>query len=100
MKKKKFPASVTLCGRKYKIKQGKNLVYNGQPCLGLCDNQNRIIYLEADQEETSKRETLLHELAHAFMNLVGIDQKLTEAEAEIYCQVWTMFFHDVEAALK
>lgn len=100
MKKAKFPTSITLCGRKYKIKQGKALTYNGQACLGLCDNQSRVIYLEADQTDTSKRETLLHEAVHAFMNLVGIDQKLGDGEAEIYCQLWTVFFHDMEKVFK
>lgn len=98
--KKKFPSYVMLAGRKYKIKQGKGLVYHGQPCLGLCDNQSRIIYIEKDQTDISKRETLLHECVHAFMNLTGIDQKLGEGEAEIYCQLFTVFFHDMEAALK
>lgn len=95
-KQKRFPSSVTILGRKYKIKQGKNLVYAGQPCLGLCDNLNRIIYIEKDQDDKTKRETCVHEFFHALLFISGIDQKLTEAENEIYCQLATAFYHDIE----
>lgn len=101
MKKlKRFPSSVSILGRKYKIKQGKNLVYNGQPCLGLCDNIGRIIYLEKDQDEQTKKETLIHEAQHAFLFITGIDQKLSESENEIHCQLATAFYHDMEKVLQ
>lgn len=100
MKKKRFPSSVTVLGRKYKVKQGANLSYNGQPCLGLCDNTTKIIYLEKNQDDQTKKETLLHEAAHAFLFITGIDQKLNDGENEIYAQLLTAFFHDVEVCLK
>lgn len=99
MKKKRFPSSISILGRKYKIKQGKNLTYLGQPCLGLCDNLNRIIYLEKDQDDATKKETLCHEAAHSFFFITGIDQKLSEGENEIYSQLFTAFYHDMEKAL-
>lgn len=100
MKKKRFPSSISILGRKYKIKQGSNLVYMGQPCLGLCDNQNKIIYLEKDQDEQTKKETLIHECYHALLSISGIDQKLSEAENEIHCQLATAFYHDVEKVIQ
>lgn len=100
MKKKKFPSSIVVLGRKYKIKQGHNLVYNGQPCLGLCDNISRIIYLEKDQEDATKKETLMHEAVHALLFITGIDQKLSEGENEVYAQLFTAFYHDMEVCLK
>lgn len=100
MKKKRFPSSVTILGRKYKLKQGKGLVYNGQPCLGLCDNGNRVIYLEKDQDEQTMRETCVHEFFHALLFISGIDQKLTEAENEIYCQLATAVYHDIEKVIQ
>lgn len=98
--KKRFPSSVSILGRRYKIKQGKNLVFQGQPCLGLCDNLNKIIYLEKDQDEQTKKETIIHECFHALLFISGIDQKLTEAENEIYCQLATAFYHDVEKVIE
>jgi Zn-dependent peptidase ImmA (M78 family) len=100
MKKKRFPTSIIILGRKYKIKQGANLVYNGQTCYGLCDNNERIIYLEKNQDEQVKKETLLHEACHALLFITGIDQKLSDAENEMYAQLFTAWFHDVEKALK
>jgi hypothetical protein len=100
MKKKRFPLSITVLGRKYKIKQGANLAYHGQPCLGLCDNTARLIYLEKNQDDQTKKETLLHEAVHAMLFITGIDQKLSEGENEVYAQLITAFYHDVEKALK
>jgi hypothetical protein len=71
-KKKRFPSSVTILGRKYKIKQGKNLLYNGQQCYGLCDNIAKTIYLEKDQDDQTKKETLCHEAAHSFFLLLEL----------------------------
>lgn len=96
MKKKRFPTSISILGRKYKIKQGRGLTFHGQPCLGLCDNNSKIIYIEKDQDEQSKVETCIHEFCHALMHISGIDQKLTEAECEIYAQLFTAFYVDVE----
>lgn len=100
MKKKRFPSSITILGRKYKIKQGVNLVYNGQPCLGLCDNSEKVIYLERNQDEQTKKETILHEACHAMLFITGIDQKLSDGENEVYAQLITAFYHDVEKALE
>jgi Zn-dependent peptidase ImmA (M78 family) len=96
MRKIKIPRKVMILGREYKIKQGKNLAYHGQPCLGLCDNTEKVIYLEKNQDDQTKKETTIHEMAHAFMFISGIDQKLSESEAEMYAQLWTAFFHDCE----
>jgi Zn-dependent peptidase ImmA (M78 family) len=97
--KKKLPSSITILGRKYKIKQGKGLVWNGQTCLGLCDNTSRIIYLEKEQDDQTKKETLLHECVHALLFISGFDQRLSESENEVYCQIFTAFYHDMESAI-
>lgn len=94
--KKKFPTSVTILGRKYKIKQGNNLVYEGNHCLGLCDNLNRIIYIEKQQDENTKKDTLLHEMGHALFFITGFDQKMSDSENEIFAQLITAWFRDVE----
>lgn len=94
--KKKFPTSVTVLGRKVKIKQGKGLTYMGQPCLGLCNYDDSIIYLEKDQSEQMKRDTLCHEAVHYFLELTGISQKLSDSENEIYSQLISAFFNDMK----
>jgi Zn-dependent peptidase ImmA (M78 family) len=97
--KKKFPKQLTILGRKVKIKQGVNLVYNGTPCLGLCNYDEKVIYLEKNQSEEMKKDTLCHEAAHFFLELTGISQKLSDSENEIHCQLITAFFHDIKGEL-
>lgn len=96
MKKKKFPTSITILGRKVKIKQGRGLVYMGQPCLGLCNYDEKVIYLEKEQSDEMKLDKLVHEASHFFLELTGISQKLSESENEIYCQVITALFNDLK----
>lgn len=96
---KKFPTSVVILGRKVKIKQGKGLFYDGRPCLGLCDYDNKIIYIEKDQPEHTKMETLLHEIQHYFLELSGFSQKMSDAENEISCQLFTALVQDIKKIL-
>lgn len=88
--------SITILGRKVKIKEGVNLVYKGEPCLGLCDYDNRIIYLEKNQSPRMKKDTLRHEATHYFLELTGISQKLTDSENEIYAQLITALIDDLK----
>jgi Zn-dependent peptidase ImmA (M78 family) len=100
MKKQKFPSSILILGRKFKIKQHNNLAWQGQPVLGLCDSNTKIIYLEKSQKDDVKKETLLHEATHAFLHITGIDQKLGDGENEVYCQLMTAFYHDMVKAIE
>jgi Zn-dependent peptidase ImmA (M78 family) len=97
--KKKFPSSITIMGRKLKIKQGSGLIYQGQQVLGLCDYDKKMIYIEKNQTDESKVDTLIHEATHYFLILAGLDQRLSESENEIYCQLITAFFNDLKKVL-
>lgn len=91
--------SITILGRKVKIKEFANLVYNGHPCLGLCDYDNKIIYLEKNQSPHMKKDTLCHEAVHFFLELSGISQKLSDSENEIYAQLITAFYNDIKGQI-
>jgi Zn-dependent peptidase ImmA (M78 family) len=97
--KRKFPSSITIMGRKLKIKQGTGLVYQGQQVLGLCDYDKKMIYIEKSQTDESKYDTLIHEATHYFLILAGLDQRISESENEIYCQLITAFFNDLKKVL-
>jgi len=96
---KKVPSSVTILGRKVKVKQGNNLHYMGEPCLGLCDYDNKVIYLEKNQLAQMKHDTLVHESVHFFLELTGLSQKLTDNENEIYSQLFTALYNDLKSQL-
>jgi Zn-dependent peptidase ImmA (M78 family) len=100
MTKKRFPTSIIILGRKFKIKQGSNLVYNEQPILGLCDYNKETIFLEKAQPEKSKRQTLVHEACHALLIITGMDQRLSESENEMYCQLLTAFCEDMKKVIE
>ena len=93
---KKLPSSVNIFGRKIKVKQGKNLAYEGQLILGLCDYSKNMIYIEANQTEQSKIETLHHEIVHYFLIMTGMDQRLAESEIEMYCQLIANLIKDLD----
>lgn len=99
MKKRPFPRKIKVLGREFKIKQGKNLTYQGQAVLGLCDFNAKLIYIESTQSDESKRQTLVHECGHAFLIIAGMDQRLSESENEMYCQLLTAFCEDMKPVL-
>jgi Zn-dependent peptidase ImmA (M78 family) len=99
MKKRAFPRFVIVLGRKFKIVQKKNIAYQGQNILGLCDYNNLTIYIEGSQSDQSKRQTLIHEACHAMLIITGMDQKLSDSENEIYCQLLTAFCEDMKKVL-
>lgn len=96
---RKIPTSIDILGRKLKIKEGKNLVLNGEPCLGLCDYNTKTIYLEKNQSLESKKEVLLHECAHYLIELSGISQRLSDSEHEMYAQLLMTFVQDTHKIL-
>jgi Zn-dependent peptidase ImmA (M78 family) len=97
---KKLPSKVVILGRTVRIKQGNNLHFLGEPCLGLCDYDAKTIYLEKNQSPEMKHDTLVHEMGHFFLELSGISQKLSDSENEIYCQLITAFHNDINKSLK
>jgi Zn-dependent peptidase ImmA (M78 family) len=92
---RKIPKSITILGRTIKIKTGKNLYFQGEPCLGLCDYDNRIIYLEQNQSPQCMKDTLCHEAVHFFLILCGMDQRMSDSEVEMYCQLVTALINDL-----
>lgn len=96
---RRIPKTIEILGRKLKIKEGSNLVFMGEPCLGLCDYNSKTIYLEKNQSLESKKEVLLHEAAHYLLELSGISQKISDSEHEIYAQLLMTFVQDTHKIL-
>lgn len=98
--KKKFPTSIVILGRKVKIKQGRGLQYMGHPCLGLCNYDEKIIYLEKEQPQEMKYDTILHEIYHFYLELTGFSQKMSDSENEIACQMFTALYNDIKKIIQ
>lgn len=48
---------------------------DGTPCLGLCDDTNKLILIEQDQTREEFIETLIHEYLHAVWYGTGLDDE-------------------------
>lgn len=94
-KKPKFPTMINLLGRKWKIKQVQSLVMEDKILLGLCDWENKIIFLSKNQSDDEKFSTLVHEVAHAWLIFCGLDQKMSESEVEVNCQLIAALVEDI-----
>ena len=99
MRKRAFPRKVKVLGREFKIIQKANLAYMGQAALGLCHFDEKTLFIEKHQTAESKRQTLVHECGHAFLIIAGIDQRLSDSENEIYCQLLTAFCEDMKKVI-
>ena len=63
-------------GQPWKIKLVQNLRDDdGTPCLGLCDNQRKVISLCLSLEQPQLLEILLHEYIHAVFFELGFEDE-------------------------
>jgi len=57
--------------RKFKIKAKETLLEGGTECWGSTDFDLGTIYLKADAEFETAKETLIHEITHVILSVVG-----------------------------
>jgi len=74
---KKF---IDVFGERYKIKLGGL----DKGYLGMCDTDEKIIYLMEDQND--KYSTFIHELIHAIFYEVGLNQSISGSLEQIVCE--------------
>ena len=58
--------------KKFKLVFKRSLTYNGNKCHGLTDWDRSEISLVLTQPDADSRETLVHELLHVVLDLVGL----------------------------
>ncbi len=96
----KPPRTIAILGRKFRVKIQKKVIYRNEEVQGLCDSVEKVIYVQKDQTNSEMHETLVHEAAHGMLDISGINQKLTESENEIMCQLITALHMDLIKAFK
>jgi hypothetical protein len=62
----------------YDVIYDKDAIYklsvnHGEQCVGHCDVLDLIITIDPDQADSQIRDTLLHEVLHACLDLIGIN---------------------------
>ena len=70
----KIPKKLTVKGQTWQVSYKWNLHHeDGTRCDGLCDFQNRVIYLDRGATKESKRLAFLHELCHSIIHEAHAD---------------------------
>jgi len=58
--------------RSYALELRKAITEKGDACWGICDFHKGYIHITRGQDHESARETLLHELTHLVLEMVGL----------------------------
>lgn len=70
----KLPKKKKIKGRVWKIREVfEPIDDDGQVCWGVCDYDNRIIYIKKTLAKDQKLATYLHEVLHASFHELGLD---------------------------
>ena len=79
----KIPISINVLGKRWLTKYKWNLRDdNGHPCYGLCDKENKIIFLDHSLKGNKKDKTYFHELLHALFDELKISGTFLNEEIE------------------
>lgn len=63
--------------------------------FGRCDYVNQVIRINANLSKQQKRQTLLHELTHAFMQAYGLGQVSDTIPVEVMCDFLGTYADDM-----
>jgi hypothetical protein len=90
----RIPKYVTILGEKIQIKMVDEVFVEGKRVSGSFDENTMTIEIEKGFSDNITFGLLVHEMAHSFLITTGIDQKLSEQETEVYCQLIKKFVID------
>jgi hypothetical protein len=91
----KLPEKVFILGHEYKVKEMDNLLFREREAYGDCCNEKRLIRVYCGVSPALARDTLLHEIFHAFWFLLNI--ATDEEEEKVVSKLATVligFFDD------
>ena len=83
---------VKVLGRTYKVKYmtKAQIIKNvGYHAYGYCDNENEVIVVDKELGEKMKLRTFKHEVCHAAMHVVGLDQVISSELQEILAETFS-----------
>lgn len=98
--KKKLPKKIQALGRFIDLVEQEEVVYKDMIVEGLYDHYNKRILIDKNLKEDDKFLTICHEMAHAYLVLLGVSQTLNERELEAVCNIMAMFVEDVLRSFK
>ena len=95
----KIPKKINVLGVPYKITLSNTVELEGQDgiYMGTTNEARRLIKLATteDFDDGAKEQTLFHELVHVILSESGLSRTLTEAENEVYAQIFGNAMHQI-----
>lgn len=88
----RIPKKFTVKGKQWRVVIEPNLVHeDGTECDGLCDFENRIIYLDSTLKRRKKKAIFFHELCHILVYEAHINPgvRFSEGVEEILCDAFS-----------
>ena len=64
--------SISILGQPWKVKRVKKLEHEGEPCFGLCDPDERTIYIKSGITKLQAERVFWHEYTHARLYESGV----------------------------
>ena len=95
----KIPKKINVLGVQYKITLSDIVEIDGQDgiYMGATNEAKRWIKLATnpDFDNNAKEQTLFHELTHVILAESGLSRTLTDAENEVYAQIFGNAMHQI-----
>lgn len=96
----KIPKKISILGRDFTVTEVEKVMVGGVEASGSCCAENRLIEIESGQSLQQKMGILAHEMGHAGLVIFGLDQKFTDKECEVFCQLIRAVVEDYLKAFK
>ena len=66
-------SSIRIVGKDYKVRVTEDLIHDNEVLHGLCEHHKCIISISQGQDIQNKKDTVIHECAHAIAESMGVD---------------------------
>lgn len=96
----KLPKKVMVLGRPFKVSVQERIEVDGEEVSGSLCMIDKEICIEECQPLHEKMGILAHEMGHAGLVITGLDQKFSEKEIEVFCQLMRALVEDYLKAFK
>lgn len=95
-----IPKKLKVFGSKYEIIVCPMKDIPADSCVGLCDYNNRKIYIAKELDDKQKTLTFYHEVLHALFERIGATQNISAEMNEIISEATSQFIWDLDNALE
>jgi Zn-dependent peptidase ImmA (M78 family) len=99
----KRPKSVTILGRKFTVKEVEQKEVEkhiGPGAVAGINYTERLILISKGFDDFDYRVSIMHEVTHAVLHTIGLDQTISDHIREILCESMANGFNDLYLSMK